>query len=757
MNDSRLRGAPPKPADAKPLAAPLAPGSRLGRWEVVRVLGRGGASITYLGRNPATSESRALKAVVAQHSGAESAESRHAVEEAIRALRDEAELLQTLHHPRIPRCTGFEPLENGGYIVLDYQPGESLADRLAGPQGTLDATSLHRILSEAAEGLSYLHGRGLLHRDIKPANLWLTLASGVMLLDFGAALPLAAVRRDATLFSAATPGYAAPEQYLGDGEEGPWTDLYGLGAVAYRAVCGRRPVNARARLGGEALPSAREVATGSYPEAFLAAIDEALALAPDARPRSIALWIGGLGGAVSGKAASTPPSSPQPDERPAAKDETSREEAAAPDRGMSAAGTTNHSDMLDTAARRSDEVLDDYPPTERVARVPVAAIAKTPPLHLPAAATLGSGNRRARRWGLGSLALLLLVLAGGAWGGWQGYLRYVKSEWLVDPSGAGDTITIAEAMALARSGATLHIRPGDYDESLVMSRPLHLLGLAEDDRLPRLAPAGGPCVVVTADGGSLRALAFEGSADAGPGEPCLDLGASVVVADSQVTNGAGPAARLRDAADPVLSNNRFTEVGGAAIVIEGGARGRITGNTIERSMKAGIVVRGGAEPRVSENRLIETGQAAILVTGGSTGRYENNEILGSRASGIEIRNGAQPIVIGNRIEAAEQAGVFVYDGGRGLLEGNSIVGNAFSGIVVINGGAPRIEDNEIKDNSEHGILILDGGKGRILDNRIENNSGHAVALSPGADAELGENQISGNAEPQIRDTSASEP
>ena len=295
-----------------------------------------------------------------------------------------------------------------------------------------------------------------------------------MIVDFGAAAPIqdAGSAPDSEI----TDGYAAPEQYLTDGAEGPWTDLYGLGAIAYRALCGRPPVPAPARLRGEAMPLAMESA-GRHAEALCRAIDWALALDVKERPQAVEDWSAALGvGSEEPGLLAPAPATPSP--------------------------------------------LEDYPPTVRVRRAPQTKVAPgvaVPPL------VRGSRSRPRGRLALAAFALLLALGAGLAAAAWYGrplYERYVKTDWLVDPGGDGDASSITDALARAGAGATIAIRPGTYDESLTLDRAIHLVP-AVPEAAPLIAPSKGPCVTATAAAGSITGLRFAGAkADDPAAAPC---------------------------------------------------------------------------------------------------------------------------------------------------------------------------------------------------------------------------------------------
>jgi len=185
-------------------------------------------------------------------------------------------------------------------MVMDYEAGEPLSQLLE-RRGTLPEDELRRILNPLLNGLERVHAASLWHRDIKPANVLVRADGSPVLIDFGA---VRQERKDRprSVMAVYSPAYAAPEQVYAMGEQGPWTDIYGLGATLYRAVVGSAPKGAAERsLGAQHVP-AIEVAAGRYTVALLRAIDAALALKIEDRPRSISAWRKLLGAGPSAEA-----------------------------------------------------------------------------------------------------------------------------------------------------------------------------------------------------------------------------------------------------------------------------------------------------------------------------------------------------------------------------------------------------------------------------------------------------------------------
>src|ERR1035437_3066717 len=133
---------------------------------------------------------------------------------------------------------------------------------------------LLKLLLPLLDGLKRVHAQNFMHRDIKPSNVFVRQDGTPVLLDFGSAR-LAVGSKAQHLTTVYTPGYAPFEQYFSDGKQGPWTDIYAMGAILYWCVTGAKPVDAASRVKKDTMVSASTTGTGRFSASFLHAMNEA--------------------------------------------------------------------------------------------------------------------------------------------------------------------------------------------------------------------------------------------------------------------------------------------------------------------------------------------------------------------------------------------------------------------------------------------------------------------------------------------------
>jgi serine/threonine protein kinase len=224
----------------------LTPGSRLGPYEVLSILGSGGMAEVYRARDTRLGRDIALKVVNEALAGDP---------ELVHRFEQEARLAGSLNHPNLVAVYDFGLHEGSPYFITELLKGESLRNRLSRGRISLDLALDWG--AQLAHGLAAAHARGIVHRDVKPENVFVTSDGHVKLLDFGIAKLAEGSRAEAshgvlddTVTSTGgrtetgailgTPAYMSPEQIRGERVDAR-TDVFSLGAVLYEMLSGRRP------------------------------------------------------------------------------------------------------------------------------------------------------------------------------------------------------------------------------------------------------------------------------------------------------------------------------------------------------------------------------------------------------------------------------------------------------------------------------------------------------------------------------------
>src|SRR5450759_4700542 len=154
-------------------------------------------------------------------------------------FRHEAQAIAQMRHPNIVNVYDFGEHDGVPYMIIEYVPGGSLANRLS--KGPLDNATALKYLHGIAAGLDHAHGLGIVHRDVKPANVLLEKDDTPVLADFGLAKLLqGSSLKSMTGVTTGTPAYMAPEQVTGT-KVGPAADRYALATIAYEMLTGVIP------------------------------------------------------------------------------------------------------------------------------------------------------------------------------------------------------------------------------------------------------------------------------------------------------------------------------------------------------------------------------------------------------------------------------------------------------------------------------------------------------------------------------------
>jgi len=289
----------------------LQAGFELHWYRVESVLGQGAFGITYLAHDVNLDRQVAIKeylpAQFAVRNNDRSVspttdEYKEDFEWGLKRFISEAKILTKFEHPNLVKVFNVFEMNNTAYMVMNYEVGKSLQQILKSRK-TLNETELMKMIIPLLSGLETMHEKGFVHRDIKPGNIFIRRDGSPVLLDFGSARQTRAERgkemseEQQTVTTLVSPGYAPIEQYSSNSSrQGPWTDIYGLGATLYKATTGTMPLAAVDRNETimndkkDCYQSVSYLAKGLFSEKFLAAIDHAMAFKADGRPQDVVEW-----------------------------------------------------------------------------------------------------------------------------------------------------------------------------------------------------------------------------------------------------------------------------------------------------------------------------------------------------------------------------------------------------------------------------------------------------------------------------------
>ena len=270
-----------------------------GDYRIDRVLGAGGFGITYLAEETPLARLVTIKEYfpadyAARDGGVDACpRSRDCAEDyrwGLDRFLEEAQTLAKFDHPNIVRVYRYFRANSTGYMVLHFEEGQSFKGWLKSLGRAPRQHELDRVIAPLLDALELIHGADFLHRDIAPDNIIIRKDATPVLIDFGSARGEIA-QQSMTVSALIKPGYSPYEQYgTSSRQQGPWSDIYSLGATLYQGITGKRPPDAPSRMVADELIPARDAALSSYRPAFLTAIDRALALEITSRPKSVAVW-----------------------------------------------------------------------------------------------------------------------------------------------------------------------------------------------------------------------------------------------------------------------------------------------------------------------------------------------------------------------------------------------------------------------------------------------------------------------------------
>jgi len=279
--------------------APLPDGLEIAGYRIVKKIASGGFSIVYLAYDAdgnAVAIKEFLPSSLALRQPGElipaiSAENLPTFRVGLKCFFEEGRALARIAHPNVVRVVNFFRANETVYMVMVHESGRSLQDHILrrrdkGERPLVSEKFIRKMFSQVLNGLREVHTNKLLHLDLKPANIYLRMDGTPILLDFGAARQT--LKADSPkLYPMYTPGFAPPELYGKNGNLGPWTDIYSIGASIFACMVGAPPQAADQRKKNDRMEGHFRKLEEVYSKELVDVVRACLKIDPLQRPQSV--------------------------------------------------------------------------------------------------------------------------------------------------------------------------------------------------------------------------------------------------------------------------------------------------------------------------------------------------------------------------------------------------------------------------------------------------------------------------------------
>ncbi|MEP4889138.1 MAG: protein kinase [Aliiglaciecola sp.] len=281
----------------------LPTGTEINHYVIESVLGQGGFGVVYKAHHAHLDEEVVIKEFLPVELASRQGETvtphgtskQDVYGDCLRRFMEEGRTLVKLRHPNVVRCRDLFTSNGTAYLVMDFEDGlalDELINSLESQGQHYSQEQLMHFLLPLADGLNYIHSKGVLHRDIKPANIFIRRSDGSpVLIDFGAAKQNFALASQSQ--APYTEFYAPMEQIEGGGEAKPTIDIHAFGALIYRIVTGEKGTKAESRTLAFAmgkpdpLVPASKLQKGEFSQSLLGLVDDCLQFRAMDRPQSM--------------------------------------------------------------------------------------------------------------------------------------------------------------------------------------------------------------------------------------------------------------------------------------------------------------------------------------------------------------------------------------------------------------------------------------------------------------------------------------
>ncbi|HEX8146703.1 MAG TPA: right-handed parallel beta-helix repeat-containing protein [Pyrinomonadaceae bacterium] len=317
---------------------------------------------------------------------------------------------------------------------------------------------------------------------------------------------------------------------------------------------------------------------------------------------------------------------------------------------------------------------------------------------------------------------------------------------VVSASGGGDYASINEALKHVAAGGRVLVRPGVYEEGVVLDKRVNIVGDGPREEIV-VRVAGASCLKSSAEAARVAGLTLRGAADGGGGFFAVDVlrGELVLEACDISSESISCVAAHGAGAAPFIKGCRIHDSADSGLYLFDGAAATLEDCEVSRSANVGVAVTGGARAVIRRSQVYGGAHAGVVVWQDATALLEGCDVYGNRLANLGVSEGAKLTARACRIHEGENSGVFVHLEGEAVLEDCELHGHRESEAAVTTRGRLFLNNCRVRDGQDSGVNIREGGQALLQACLVGGNSGAGVSVGGESVLAALASHINGNA------------